>query len=246
MNTTMNTSWVRASMISLILIPGFSMVTYDKVHAQKTINVGYGYDISYSSNESKSFGEKATLIDIVKLLNLQDSKDGVNLYTGTIGSDHTPEFRLASLPEMSKYFGSLDERNSNLGKFYKKALSNLQVLNQPCTASQTQIFRSLKTLQNHLAEGADRTILILQSDMVEASPIINFHDYKSDPSRLVGDAFNEVLSAFEADGNLELTGYEIIILNPGNTEVALWSGRFFKRAMEQHWGAKSVTIKAAL
>ena len=207
------------------------------------INVGYLRDVSVSATSTEAFDAKQKFKKVVLMLDLKDSNAGVNLRSSLIGTPGIPKVNVAILHQ-SGHFASVHERNNNLHKFLKKGLADFEYLAQPATHKQTQIFRSLVALIGSFEAQSDRTILIIESDFVESGSVAEFLKYKKNPAGLMSD-FDKIITAFKADDNLpNLNGAEVILVTPGDSELAVWSARWWEKAMK-YFGAKKVSIQAS-
>ncbi|GEM_PF-6008067 len=151
---------------------------------------------------------------------------------------------VATLPQAE---GSVLDRRRDLSSFLTKGLADFEELAQPTDDQRTEIFRSLCALESQLASGSERTLIILESDFVESGYVAEFLNYANKPPALMDD-FEKIIDAFEADnGKLpNFSGAEfILVVTQGDIELAVWSARWWKKAL-LHFGAKEVVIKAAL
>ena len=213
-------------------------------HAQQVVNAAYMNDISGSAR-TELFEPKKTFKKVINMLDLTDSKDGVNLYTSVIGEPSIVKVNVATLPETEG--SSILERNRNISLFLQKGMADFDELAQPTDDQRTEIFRSLISITDHFQPGADRTLLIIESDFVESGYVAEFFDYANTPSALIDD-FNKIIAAFKADNGAlpDLSGAEVIlVVTRGDDELAVFSARWWKRAM-LHFGAKEVTVRATL
>lgn len=207
------------------------------------INYGRLNDISVSATSTETYVPKEAFKKAIGTLDLKDSKAGVTLCTSLIGAPGIPKVNVATLPEATS--SSVLERNRNLASFFKKSLENFELLDQPATHQHTEIFRSLVALTNEFSPGASQTILVIESDFISSGYVAEFFDYKDDPPSLMDD-FDKIMAAFKADSELpDLTGAEVILVTPGDSELAIWSVRWWRKAFYA-FGASQVSIKATL
>ncbi len=209
------------------------------------INVGYATDVSISATRVEPYNAKNTLIKIVNLVEIKDSKAGVHLGTTVIGAPGIPKVGVASLPEATAVFSSVTERRANLAKFLSKSLENLEELDVESNHQQTQIFRAVVALASHFNSDSQRTIVILESDFISSGPACDFFKYGHNPKTVMDD-FDAIMEAFKEDNGgkwPDLTGAEVYLISPGNTEMAVWSVRFWAKAFYL-FGAANVTIRA--
>ncbi|MEO9804804.1 MAG: hypothetical protein ABJF04_16230 [Reichenbachiella sp.] len=212
---------------------------------QAQMNVAYPRDVSVSAS-TQAFDAKQTFKKVIGMLDLKHAKAGVSLYTTVIGTPGIPKVNVATLPKAEG--SSVLEQNRNLSRFLQKGLADFEELDQPATHKRTEIFRSLVVLTDHFEPGANRTLLIIESDFISSGYVAEFFKYSNNPSGLMDD-FEKIIEEFKKDnGGIlpDLTGYEVVLVSSaGDNELALWSTRWWKRAM-LHFGAKEVKVKAAL
>lgn len=244
MNTSKRTLSLRSVKRMAMATLSIVFVTINLSFAQ-LINAAKIRDVSISATSTQPFEPKDTFKKVINLLDLKDSRAGVNLYTTLIGAPGVPRVNLATLPEVEGTFPSKLERNNDLGKFFKKGLHDFEYLDQEATHKQTQIYRSLVAVTSQFNPDADRTLIIIESDFVSSGPLTEFTDYARNPSSLMDD-FDQIMSRFRTDSELpDLKGAEVILLTPGDNELALWSSRWWRKAFYA-FGASKVSIQATL
>lgn len=240
MKTLLNIRKSGARKASIVII---QMLICSSVAFAQHINVGKMRDISVSATSTEVYDAKEAFKKVIGMLDLKDSKASVTLCTSLIGAPGIPKVNIARLPKPES--SSILDRNKALGAFFKKGLADFEYLDQPATHRNTEIFRSVKALTNQFTPGASRTILIIESDFISSGHVAEFFDYQDDPSSLMND-FDKIIAAFKADSDLpDLTGAEVILVTPGDTEIAYWSVKWWQKAFYL-FGASQVSVRAAL
>lgn len=223
MNTTIFNSW--SHKVGLILWT-LLVITLHNLNAQ--INEITSVDISQSLISARAFEGVETLKKQIVELDLQNTNKGVNLYTTTIGKNPIPAIRVATLPEHDPWFGSSSKRRSDIATFISKAKRDYEYLSgKECNEKQTNFYRTLVYSLGKV-DLSYPTTYIAFSDAIEVSSVMSMLDYN--PSELISSAYNEVVAKLEADAKLpDLSKVQIIIVTPGNSELVLYSSRFWKK-----------------
>ncbi len=206
------------------------------------VNLGFLRDVSISSGAE--FNSKQAFLNVIGMVDIKDAKVGLNLYTCVIGEPGIPRVNEAVLPKSEGRFTPPSVRRKSLSAFIRKGLVNFEALNQVCDDSRTEILRSLVALVDQFETGADRTILIVESDFISSGHVADFIKYKNRPSDLMRD-FDKIISAFRKDGELpDLSGFEVVMRITGDSQLALWSARWWEKALYL-FGASTVKMEAA-
>ncbi|MEM9299151.1 MAG: hypothetical protein AAGA64_12285 [Bacteroidota bacterium] len=240
MNTLLNIIESGAHKVSIALL---QVLICSSVAFAQHINVGKMRDISVSATSTEPYNSKEAFKKVIGMLDLKDSEASVTLCTSLIGAPGIPKVNVATLPEPES--SSVLERNKALASFFKKGLADFEYLDQPATHRNTEIFRSVKALTDQFKPGASRTILIIESDFVSSGYVAEFFNYQDSPSSLMDD-FDKIISAFKKDSELpDLKGAEVILITPGDSELAVWSVRWWSKAFYL-FGASKVSVRATL
>ncbi|MEP1782121.1 hypothetical protein [Reichenbachiella sp.] len=212
------------------------------VSAQSITESALIWDASEGSN-TRTLDADKTLRHLITDLKLEeDTKMGVKYLTAICGENEIPAVRVASLPKVVSMFPSISERNREIGKFLKKAKSDINYLaSVPCDQQQTNLHRTIVQVTKQYAPEAEEKKLKIVSDLVEVSSIINMNRYKNNPSGLLTD-FDTIVQAFENDAPLpDLSGVEVILSTRGNTNYLLFVSRFWERYLMSK-NARVITV----
>ncbi|NQZ78955.1 MAG: hypothetical protein HRT61_22980 [Ekhidna sp.] len=230
-----NISKASVANVTLLLICFFSTAQ---------INHFQVVDVSISARDIP-FEPKSNLKRVLAQMDLRNVQQEINLYSCVIGEAGITKVNTATLPSPNGV--SKVERDRQISSFIKKAMSDFQYLGQPADHGRTEIYRTLCVIQEYFSKNASRNTCTIESDFVESGFIIDFyHSYKGNPSAILAD-YDKLIELFKADAPMpDFTNVEVILVNTnGDSEIALWSTRFYKKALLEAMNAKSVMVKAA-
>ncbi|MFY0689076.1 MAG: hypothetical protein JXQ90_18035 [Cyclobacteriaceae bacterium] len=205
------------------------MLVASSIYGQ-LLEYGIIRDVSESSGVVLTLNADDVFKKVIPDLELEGSKKGVNLRTTTCGENMIPRVNLAQLAEDDSFFGSISARNNAIGEFLAKGKADLDhLVGLPCDEQQTNLYRTIVHILRQYDPKSEEKKLVILSDLVEASSVLNMHVYEDDPSALLS-SFDELVAALEADVKMpSLVGMEVVLVTPGNSELQLWAARFWSK-----------------
>ena len=221
-------------MISTGLLIGFTLFA-NQLLAQNAY--GIIRDVSEGSEEIQVFDPDGIFKKIIIELDLKEGNKAVSLFTSTCGESRIPEIRQAELSAQESWLSTSFERTNRLRQFLIQGKANLEYLASiPRDQQQTNLYRTLVSVTGGMRAATGSKTLIIFSDLVEVSSVFNAEKYSRNPAAIMED-YNMIIQAFEKDSLLpDLTGFKVLLISPGKTDMHLWMSRFWSKLIMSRGG----------